>query len=150
MESLHPVTVHFPIALIFSVLLIETMALAWNRPHWHRISLWNLLLGALGAVAAVVTGRQAMTAAKHSPEIHRVMNLHERLGYFVLVSVLSVALFRILLKDRLNIRQRWVAWGLLFVTCSVLAFSAHLGGRLVYEFGVGGRYGRGTGIEVVR
>ena len=129
--------------------LIETLALVFRKPQWHRISLWNLGLGTLGALVAVMAGREAMAVAKHSFEIHEVMEWHERLGYGVLALGLGVTGWRLSAADRLGNRSRWIAWALLGIACGVIAFSAHLGGRLVYEFGVGGSYGRSGGVEVV-
>jgi len=148
METLHPVFVHFPIALLLAALFIETLALVLQRPAWHRLSLWNLGLGTLGAVAAVLTGRQAMAAAKHSMEIFRIMELHERLGYGVLALMVLIAGCRLLTRDRISRKMRWLLWLVFAAACGVMAFGAHLGGRMVYEFGVGGSYGRSSGIEI--
>lgn len=148
MENFHPLTVHFPIALLMAALLLETLALGFKKPHWHRIALWNLALGTLGAAVAVFTGRQAAATAKHSFEIHQIMTLHERLGYVVLALAAGIVGWRLLKRDALSRRGRWMSWGLLGLACGVLAFGAHLGGRMVYEFGVGGSYGRSGGIEV--
>ncbi len=150
MENLHPIFVHFPIALLMTAFLLETLALLFKRDSWHRLSLWNLSLGALGAIGAVLTGRQAEETAKHSFEIFQVMDLHEKLGYGILGTALFLAVWRLAAKDKLGKRARWISWGLLAALCGVVAFSAHLGGRLVYEFGVGGGYGRSSGIQVVR
>ena len=151
MESFHPIVVHFPIALLLSALVIETLALLFKNPFLHRVSLCNLGLGFLGAAAAVFTGRLAMAVAKHSYEIHQVMELHEHLGYVVCGLAASVFTGRILLQDRLTAAQRWCAFFLLFLACGLMVFSAHLGGRLVYEYGVGGSYGRSLpGIEMVQ
>jgi uncharacterized membrane protein len=149
MENLHPLTVHFPIALLPVALLIETLAVLFKKASWHRIALWNLALGTLGAAVAVFTGRQAAATAKHSFEIHPIMVLHERLGYVVLALAVVIAGWRLLRRDALSRRGRWMAWGLLGLACGILAFSAHWGGRMVYEFGVGGSYGRSSGIEVI-
>ena len=62
MESLHPLVVHFPIALLLSAVGLELLALLLKRPALHRISLWNLCLGTLGAAAAVLTGLRAEVA----------------------------------------------------------------------------------------
>lgn len=149
MESIHPITVHFPIALLTAAFVVEMLALLFRKPFWHRIALWNLGLGAAGAVAAVLSGRQAMAVAKHSMEIHEVMELHERMGYGVLIGSSLLLAGRVLLRDSLGPRSRWAAWLLLGLVCAGMAFGAHLGGRMVYEFGVGGSYGRSSGIEVV-
>lgn len=148
MESLHPLLVHFPIALLMAALLLETLALLFVRPQWHRLSLWNLALGATGAGMAVLSGRQAMAVAKHSMEIYRIMELHERLGYAVLVVVALTVGWRLVTRDHLNRKTRWLLWVLLAVACGLMGFGAHLGGRMVYEFGVGGSYGHTSGIIV--
>ncbi len=150
MENIHPIVIHFPIALLLAALFIETLALLLKRPAWHRISLWNLFLGVLGAGVAVLTGRRAMATAKHSFEIGQVMELHERLGYLVLGIATAVLGWRLVKADSLSNRSRWVVWLFLLAACGVMVFSAHLGGRMVYEFGVGGSYGRSGGIQVVQ
>ena len=148
MESFHPILVHFPIALLLAALLIETLGLLFSKQHWHRVSLWNLTLGAAGAAVAVLTGRQAMAVAKHSMEIYRIMELHERLGYGVLALTILIAGCRLLARDRISRKTRWMLWALLAAACGLMAFSAHLGGRMVYEFGVGGSYGHRSGIVI--
>ncbi|MBI3323616.1 MAG: DUF2231 domain-containing protein [Candidatus Omnitrophica bacterium] len=132
-----------------AALVVEALALVLRRPALHTVSLWNLGLGVLGAVGAVLSGRQAMAVAKHSMEIHEVMELHERLGYGVLILGALLLAWRILTRDSTGQRSRWAAWLFLGLICAGMAFSAHLGGRMVYEFGVGGSYGRSSGIEVV-
>lgn len=146
MENIHPITVHFPIALLTAALLMETLALLLRRPEWSRVSLWCLGLGGLGAAASVLTGRQAMVMAKHSFEIHQIMTLHERIGYVVLAGSALLLGWRFLARSSRG--WQWAGWGLLAALCGTIAYSAHLGGRLVYEFGVGGSYGRSSGIEV--
>ena len=149
MENFHPITVHFPIALLVCAFVIETLALFFKKPAWHRFSLVHLALGALGAVGAVVTGRQAAILAKHSFEIHEVMERHQNVGTFVLSLAVLLVGWRLATQDRLTERSRWAAWALLGLTCGIMAFGAHLGGRLVYEYGVGGVYGRqASQIEV--
>ena len=148
MESFHPVLVHFPIALLMAALLVEALALLLRKPALHVGSLWTLGLGALGALAAVFSGRQAMAVAKHSMEIYRIMKLHERLGYGVLALMVLIAGCRLLMRDRISRRMRWLLWLVLAAACGVMAFGAHLGGRMVYEFGVGGSYGHTSGIVI--
>ena len=148
MESFHPMLVHFPIALLMAAFLVEMLALLFRRPAWHAVSLWCLGLGTLGALAAVLSGRQAMAAAKHSMEIYRLMELHERLGYGVLALTILIAGCRLSARDRITRKTRWMLWALLAAACGLMVLGAHLGGRMVYEFGVGGSYGHRSGIVI--
>lgn len=150
MESVHPLVVHFPIALLMTAIFLDGLALLFKRPGLHRVALWNLGLGVLGAAVAVLTGLQAAKIAKHSFEIHQIMELHRKLGIATLVVGSIVVSWRLFKRDRLTTRARLLALFLMLGMAGTLSFGAHLGGRLVYEFGVGGIYGRSArGIEVI-
>lgn len=150
MESVHPLVVHFPIALLMTSIFLDGLALLFKRPGLHRVALWNLALGALGAAVAVWTGLRAAEVAKHSFEVHQVMELHRKLGIATLVMGGLVVSWRLFKRDRLTTRARLLALFLMLGMAGTLSFGAHLGGRLVYEFGVGGVYGRSAGgIEIV-
>ena len=69
MNNIHPMVVHFPIALLLSAWLLDVLALITKRPRLHQFALCHLMLGVLGAGAAVLTGLQAEEMAKHSFEI---------------------------------------------------------------------------------
>ena len=141
MQSVHPLVVHFPIALILSAFLVDVLALVLKRPHLHRVALWNLCLGTLAAGAAVLSGLQAEDVAKHSFEIWQVMELHEKLGIATLTLGLMSCGLRLGTRDTLGPRLRAFAMLLALAMVSTLTYGASLGGRLVYEFGVGGAFG---------
>lgn len=142
MESLHPLIVHFPIALLLSALACDILALVLRREALHRVGLWNLALGTLGAGAAVWTGLQAEEVAKHSFEIFQVMDRHERLGQITLGLAVVTLGWRLWRRDRFALPARLGVLLLMTLMAASLAYGAHLGGRLVYEFGVGGSFGR--------
>ncbi len=150
MESVHPLVVHFPVALLLTALFLDAIALIFKRPSLHRVALWNLGLGTLGAAVAVWTGLQAAEIAKHSFESHQVMELHRKLGIATLVMASVLLIYRLLRRDNLSVKGRVAALLVMAAIAGTLSFGAHLGGRLVYEFGLGGVYGRkADGIEVV-
>ena len=106
MESVHPIFVHFPIALVLTALGLDTVALVSKRPALHRVALWNLSLGTLGAAAAVFTGLKAAEVAKHSFEIWQIMELHEHLGISTLILGLMACGLRFFKRDQLSPRLR--------------------------------------------
>ncbi len=141
MESLHPLIVHFPIALLLTALCLDIVALAFKRPGLHRVALWNLSLGTLGAATAVGTGLLAERIAKHSFEIWQIMELHERLGITTLILGLMVTGWRLAHRDQLTPRSRVLTLAAMLIMATTLSIGGYLGGRLVYEFGVGGSFG---------
>ena len=140
MQNIHPLFVHFPIALLLAAWLLTVLGMALRRETLHRAATWNLALGALGAVAAVITGlRGSETVTPHNFEIHELMELHERLGISVAVGS------GLLIAWRAIRRRAWPAHRveqlgqltLLTLIVALLSFGAYLGGRMVYEYGVG-------------
>jgi uncharacterized membrane protein len=126
---------------LLTAVFLDLTALALKQSGLHRIALWNLALGTLGAGAAVLTGLQASEVAKHTFEIHRVMELHKRLGITTLILGSLAIAWRLWKRDRLARWARVVTLLGMLAMAVTLAYGAHLGGRLVYEFGVGGQFG---------
>ncbi len=146
MESVHPLVVHFPIALLVTALLLDGLALGLKRPGLHRMAVWNLYLGTLGAAVAVWTGLRAAEIAKHTFEIHQVMELHRKLGMATLSLGLLVVAWRLWKRDQLGWRARALTVAVMVAMGGTLMYGAHLGGRLVYEFGVGGPFGQAQDV----
>jgi len=142
MESAHPMIVHLPIALLSTGVGLDAAAIVLRRTGLHRIALWNLTLGTVGAGLAVLTGLQAEDIAKHSFEIWQVIEWHKKLGISTLILGLMTVSWRLVKRDALTARARLVTSVLSLAMLGTLACGAHLGGRLVYEFGVGGTFGQ--------
>ena len=142
MESIHPLIVHFPIALLLTSFLLDSAGWLFKRPGLHIVGLWNLWLGTLGAAAAALSGLQAEdVVAKHSFEIGQVIEWHKRLGVATLILGCVIVGWRLWRWDQLSRLERPVSLLLALVMCVSLIAGAYLGGRLVYEFGVGGSFG---------
>lgn len=142
MDNVHPLIIHFPIALLLTSVGLDAAAILLRQSGWHRIALWNLVLGTLGAGAAVLSGLQAEDMAKHSFEIWKIMTLHKRLGFctFGLAAVSSTA--RLVMRDQLGVRARGTMLVLALALVTTICWGAYLGGDLVYELGVGSSFGR--------
>ena len=142
MQTIHPLIVHFPIALLLTTVAVELFAVLLRRPNLHAVSLWNHVLGAVAAGGAVLSGLQAEKVAKHSYEIYEIMERHEKLGIVTLVLAAVTAVWRLWRRDKLSGKERAACVALLLIMVATIVIGAHLGGDLVYEFGVGGSFGR--------
>ncbi len=138
LEALHPMMVHFPIALLWAALLVETLALAFRKPGWHKITLWNLVLGTWGALAAAVTGgiSAAAVGAPPTQAAARGLEAHSVWGMSAFALAVTVNAWHLAAGQQMKRPARWMAWGLLALTCGVMTYAGHLGARLVYEHGL--------------
>lgn len=137
MQSVHPLLVHFPIGLLIASLVFECLAWGFRVEAWRVTARWCLLAGTVGALAAVVSGLRAEQVAKHSFEIHQVMQQHKRFGIAVLAGATLLSVYGFLDLRRPIPFPRAAYVTLLLLVVASLSLGAHLGGRLVYEFDVG-------------
>lgn len=137
MHPIHPMVVHFPIALLLTSCLFEALALRWRGEPFRETSLSLLVVGVLAAGAALITGHAAEEAVEQSSIPKQAIDIHEQLGFA------TFWLFLVLLGLRLAMRWGWMreqpkltlAVGL---GGSVLLLAAsYFGGDLVYRFGAG-------------
>ena len=151
-DALHPLIVHFPIALLlvaplFVVLggILELRVTGRGRPYLVA-ALVLLALGTVATFVAIATGEAAGKLTDRTEALSAVLERHESLAETtrLVFSVLTVTLAAILLVPRAFRRElpRIATAGLLaaFVVsysagAVLLANTAHNGGRLVHELG---------------
>ena len=56
MQNIHPLIVHFPIALLFLAGVLELVHLFLKKPQLDLLARWFLYLGTIGAGAAALSG----------------------------------------------------------------------------------------------
>jgi len=148
-EGLHVLVVHFPIALLLVaplfVLLATVFPIRAQWASWAAVAL--LLLGATGTFVAIATGDAAQAVADGSDAMYDVLSEHEELAeltrnvYVVLTAVYALFVLLPAMMKELLIRRYLVPVNFVFLVALgagslLLANTAHLGGRLVHEFGV--------------
>lgn len=137
MQNIHPIFVHFPIALIVVSFLLETAGLYLKKEELRSAAKWNLWIGVFFATFTVGTGLWAEETVKHPEEAHEIMELHETFGWLILVSASLLSLWKLKAKPEWEEKYKFFVLSYYTVMISILIFGAHLGGRLVYEFGTG-------------
>lgn len=139
LEPLHPRSVHFPVALLATgSLLALVYLLGWRRSALPAAVWLMLFLGWLGIFPAVVSGLVDRNTAPDDPAVLAVMNPHIAAGFGLLI------LYGLLLYERLRDpavldqpRRRVWLLALLLAGLALLTMEGWLGGRLVYDLGVG-------------
>lgn len=136
----HPILVHFTAALFPIVALLATYA-AWRRAEWaSRATRWLLGLAVLVTLLTIATGLvegEPYEDRLEGTEAGEVIETHELLGFATeIVFLVAWALLRWRPAGLLGPR-RFLFVGLLWLGVAVVTVGGWMGGRLVYEFGVG-------------
>ena len=137
MHPIHPIVVHFPIALLSVSVIFDLIATRWRHKSFQDAGFYTLIAGLLGAVAAVLTGALAEEIAEDKGIPEAVLEIHEALGYATLFFFIGLLALRLLMRWKLikEIPALYLAMG--FVGIVILAAAGYFGGRLVYDFGAG-------------
>lgn len=85
----------------------------------------------------VLTGRSAGQELSPSEGLREVLDLHEILGYGVIWANGLLLIWMYLRHHRWKSKELAGFVIVLGLVCGLMAFSAHLGGKMVYEFGAG-------------
>lgn len=139
--NLHPLLVHFPIALVSvsAFFHVATLALRGNPAcarHCVVLAHATLWLGALAALPTAFIGWQAFNSVNHDEAGHVAMLAHRAWALSTLAVLTVLAGWDVWRSKMDAIPAKWFAgavvgaWGLIAVT-------AWHGGELVYRYGLG-------------
>src|SRR5687768_10949405 len=81
MIELHPSIVHFPVALLSISALFAVISLFHKTEFFKEAAFWNLLLGVIGAIAAVLTGLIEEQTIIHGEAIQQILVKHKFTGF---------------------------------------------------------------------
>ncbi len=148
-DGLHPLVIHFPIALLLVAPIFVALALILGRRgRWAApMALALLVIGTGFALIARETGEAAAALVDQSPSISAVLDQHEDLAEATVAAFSALtALYALILlaqwkwpklaSARIHIPVHGVFLLLLLAASVILANTGHQGGRLVHEFGI--------------
>jgi len=137
-SALHPLIIHFAIALLLIGPAMDTLGLLLRREGLLIAGRWNVLVGAVMLLFAEATGFGAQAGlGPHSPAGEALLNLHAGLGYLCMAIWLPVAVWRGASKQLLPLRLRTLYLVLSFTGATLVLAQAGLGAALIYRHGVG-------------
>jgi uncharacterized membrane protein len=138
-DHLHPIIVHFPIALITVGFLAEVVALFFRTEKClSKTGFYLMILGSLAAIAAWGSG-QLFTEEPTQGEILKVFLRHETGALVTMILIVIGTLFRIWLvvKKKEESRMKWIVFGFYLLAFGAVTFTGYMGGTMVYNFMIG-------------
>ncbi len=129
---LHPALVHFPIAWMVLLLLVDIRTVAWGRPGWERLGLYLLVGTVLSFIPAMITGTLRMDELPHSPESLDQIAAHWHMALLSVFFLGDALILRLQRKNRLTGSSRWANLALLALSTALVLIAGHRGARLVY------------------
>jgi uncharacterized membrane protein len=131
---LHPILVHFPIALLFTSVALDLTGYLLVQTSLTRAGFYLLLLGVAGAVVSAIAGPDHATG---SAAADTLLILHQNFALLTVALGVSLLLVRFFAADGIG-----GPWALLYLAVSLvmlgmLALTGYYGGELTYHQGAG-------------
>ncbi len=134
---LHAVVNHFPAALLPVSVLFDLLGIWLKRESLKAAAFWALVAGVIGTIAAIGAGLLAEDVVQHSEQAHAIMETHETLAFIVLAIFGVLAIWRIVRRGVWSEKEQPIALTAGVIGIAILAYGAHLGGRLMFDHAVG-------------
>lgn len=134
-SHLHPMLVHFPIALVMFGFLADMASIYFKKEAWlSKAGFYLLLFGTLSALAAWLTG--IFFTAPMSDSAGDIKSTHALFAWLTLGSLIAASVFSILLqaRNRENTNLKWVAFVFYALAAVFVSITGFFGGSLVYNY----------------
>lgn len=132
--NVHPVFVHFPLALFPSALLLYGLGILLKRPSWTLAGRACLYLAAAGTAVTILTGWQAQNSFPHNERIHHMMMTHLSIGLGIGLLALVLVLWSFFQRGQ-QPKSAYAFLLLLAATTGLALQNGDLGSRMVYVEG---------------
>lgn len=130
--DIHPAVVHFPIAWMTLLALVELLALGKSRAHLHRTGLYLLLLAIASFAPAAISGLMAAEVTRFAGVHAEILQFHRNLN----LAAAGLAVVALLARGRFRIEQnrihRLIYVGVIVAATACTLYAASLGGKLVH------------------
>lgn len=149
---IHPMMVHFPIALLYTSLATTVLGFFWPLPDhfFERVSFWLLVAGFLAGVLTAAMGVISEQFVHWNPTTTALLSSHQRDAVLTGVFCLIALVLRLAARyPRAEARRGWslaqtgrgkstvLAGIFLAAAVAMITITASIGGTMVYQYGVG-------------
>ena len=127
LDNIHPLFIHFPIALLSTGLFFDILFLRYNQEDFEIVGFYCMLLGALSCLFANITGLMAFLS--EAAFIELIQFTHALLNLFA--TLIFVLLLWIRIKFQLDLRfssiKRYVYLLIHILSVAILFYASYLG-----------------------
>jgi uncharacterized membrane protein len=108
--QVHPLIVHFPIALIISAFMFTLIGLFYRRGLFKEVVFWNLIFGLLASGIAIYTGlREEKILISNDVNITEIMEAHKRNAYIICSFLLGLTIWMGVRRKEMRLLE-YMAW----------------------------------------
>jgi uncharacterized membrane protein len=138
-NNIHPMIVHFPIALILAGFFADIISLFFKKEKWLRkTGLYLMVLGTFSAIIAYISGN-FFTEHPEQGEILKIFELHETGALITIIIMLIGLIIRIVSVEKKieDTNIKWVIFLIGLLGTIAVSLTGYWGGSMVYDYMIG-------------
>jgi uncharacterized membrane protein len=134
-KLLHPLVVHFGIALVLVSAVLDLAGRIARRPVLHSVAAANLFIGAGAMVAAVASGMYAEVQLVMGHDVHQVLDAHKLFAFSAAAGVAILTLWRLATRGQFPSRGGAAYLVIAVASATLTGLAGHRGAELVFVHG---------------
>ena len=136
MDTIHPIVVHFVIAMAVISVLFDFIGVFARKPNLFEVSFWNLLVATVAIFVAIIFGQIEAGLASPYGASRDILNLHSTIGWSLaaVLAVLSAWRYVIRSRDPRSLPLPFLGAGA--VLGVLVAVQVTLGNQLIWIYGL--------------
>ncbi|GAC1471474.1 MAG: DUF2231 domain-containing protein [Chamaesiphon sp.] len=135
-DPIHPIIVHFVIAMVFFSFFCDVVGYLTRKHHLFEVSCWNLLAASLAIFLAVLFGQFEAGLAQPYEAAKPVLDEHTITGWSLSAILVAITAWRFVIRTRDQLKVPPAYLGVaMFMLCLVF-FQVYLGNQLVWVYGL--------------
>jgi uncharacterized membrane protein len=136
MDTIHPIVVHFVIAMALIGFVFDLIGVLWRRPALFEVSFWNLLFATGAIFVAIIFGQVEAGLAAPYGAARNILDLHTTIGWS-LAGVLSLlTAWRYVLRNRDPEALPVSFLGAGTLVSALIVVQVVLGDKLIWTYGL--------------
>jgi len=135
-DPLHPIIVHFVIAMIFFSFCCDVVGYFTRNVHLFEVGFWNIFVAALAIFVAIIFGQFEAGLAQVYPAVQPTLNFHTVMGWSLGVIVAAIAAWRFGIRNRNPLKVPPAYLGVASFLICLMCLQVYLGSKLFWVYGL--------------
>ena len=127
LETIHPLFIHFPIALLSTGLFFDLLSFFLNRDDLENAGFWCMLIGIISCFFSNFTGLMFFLTGGSLSDLPRFTHALLAWGSTFIFILLFWARIKLDVDFRYSTLNRWIYLSIHILAIGILFYGAHLG-----------------------
>ncbi|MEH2414195.1 DUF2231 domain-containing protein [Nostoc sp.] len=135
-DPLHPIIVHFVIAMVFFSFFCDVVGYFTRNVRLFEVSFWNMFVAAIAIFLAVIFGQFEAGLANIYGSVQLTLNYHTILGWSLAAIVVAIAAWRFVIRNRSPHKVPPAYLGATTFLICLVFLQVYLGSKLFWVYGL--------------